>query len=115
MPNAARMIRHSSILLASMLVLTTASVGLGATSALRTVHRGQLVRFSVATPSTGTCLAVITYLGGSVQGTSAATPVLGKVSWRLRIPRGAALGVASWYVRCGVLWQKTGSWRVARA
>lgn len=107
--------RRSISLLAVVLALATASAAVGAASALRVVHRGQLVRLSVATPSTGNCLAVITYLGGSVQGTSPAMPVGGKVSWRLRIPRGAALGVASWYVRCGVLWQKTGGWRVARA
>jgi hypothetical protein len=41
--------------------------------------------------------------------------MLGKVTWRIRVPRRAALGVASWLARCGVLWEKTGSWRVARA
>jgi hypothetical protein len=109
------MIRRSSILLVSVLALATATAALGAAGALRTVHRGQLVRLSVATPSTGNCQAVITYLGGTVQGTATASPAAGRVTWSLRIPRRAPLGVAAWYVRCGVLWQKTGSWRVARA
>lgn len=97
------------------LALATATTAVAATSALRTVHRGQLVALSLATPSHGSCLAVITYQDGTQQNSSTVSPMLGKVTWRVRIPRRAALGVASWLARCGVLWEKTGSWRVVRA
>ena len=79
------------------------------------MHRGQLVALTLATPSHGQCLAVITYPDGTQQNSATASPMLGKITWHVRIPRRAALGVASWLARCGVLWEKTGSWRVARA
>jgi len=102
-------------LVAAALVLAMSAGALAATSALRTVHRGQLVSLTLATPSHGSCLAVITYQDGIQQNSAIVAPIAGKITWRLRIPRRAALGVASWLARCRVLWEKTGSWRVARA
>jgi hypothetical protein len=109
------MTRRVIVLLAASLVLGTATAALAAGSALRTVHRGQLAALTLATPSHGSCLAVITYQDGTQQNSSTVSPMLGKVTWHIRVPRRAALGVASWLARCGVLWEKTGSWRVARA
>ncbi len=109
------MTRRVLTLLAAVLVLGTATTALAASSAMRTVHRGQLVALTLATQSHGQCLAVITYQDGTQQNSSTVSPMLGKVTWHVRIPRRAALGVASWLARCGVLWEKTGSWRVARA
>jgi hypothetical protein len=102
-------------LAATTVALATATTIHAATSTLRTVHRGQLVTLSLTSPSRTTCVPLITYADKSMQQSSAKVPVDGRLSWRLRIPPRAGLGVATWLVRCGVLWHVSGSWRVVRA
>lgn len=109
------MSRRATALLAATLVLGQAAGAIAAPETLRIVHRGQLATLSLATQSHGSCLAVITYPDGAQQNSATVSPQLGKVTWRIRIPRRAAFGVASWFARCGVLWEKTGHWRIARA
>jgi hypothetical protein len=96
------------------LALATATTVYASISTLRTVHRGQIVTLSMATPSHGACVAVITYADGALQDSVAKSPIGGTISWRLRVPARAAFGVASWLARCGVLWQRSGGWRVVR-
>jgi hypothetical protein len=83
--------------------------GSGATD----VHRGQPVRIAVRTPSHGVCLAEVRYSDGATQDSGVKSPRSGSVSWTLRVPTNATLGAARWTVRCGVTWQRSGSWRVA--
>ena len=102
-------------LVVATVALATATTLHAATSTLRTVHRGQLVTLSVPSPSRAACVAVITYSDHALQTSPVKSPVDGTLSWRLRIPPRAGLGVAHWLARCGVLWQRSGAWRVARA
>ena len=107
-------LRLIALLAVTAALAAATSVG-AATSTLRIVHRGQLVTLTVATPSHGYCLAHIIYPGAVEQDSAVSSPVDGKVTWRVRIPSRAGLGVASWLARCGVLWSRSGNWRVARA
>ena len=76
------------------------------------VHRGQPVKVSVRTPSHG-CLP----RRSALRGRRPAGPGIkhahdGLVTWTVRVPNNAALGQARWTVRCGVTWQRTGTWLV---
>jgi hypothetical protein len=102
-------------ILAATAALTTAATVQAAGSAMRTVHRGQTITFSLPTQSHGSCLTVVTWPDSSQWNSPVRSPELGKVTWRVRIPPRMQLGVASWLARCGVLWTQTGNWRVARA
>lgn len=76
------------------------------------VHRGQPVHIAVRTPSHGACLAEVRYSDGALQDSGVKVPRGGAVSWTMRVPTNATLGAARWTVRCGVTWQRSGSWRV---
>jgi hypothetical protein len=79
------------------------------------VHRGQPVKVSVRTPSLAACLAEARYSDGSRQSSGIKRAHDGLVTWTVRVPNNAALGKARWSVRCGVTWQRTGTWLVKPA
>ena len=79
------------------------------------VHRGQPVKVSVRTPSLAACLAEARYSDGSRQSSGIKHAHDGLVTWTVRVPNNAALGQARWSVRCGVTWQRTGTWLVKPA
>jgi len=79
------------------------------------VHRGQPVKVSVRTPSLAACLAEARYADGSRQSSGIKHARDGLVTWMVRVPNNAALGKARWSVRCGVTWQRTGTWVVKPA
>jgi hypothetical protein len=110
--------------LLATIVLTAALSGAATTanaSSVRTavlpgvVHRGQAVKISVATAAKNVCLAQVRYADGAVQESGIKRPVNRRVTWTIRIPNNAMLGLAHWSVRCGVLFQRSGNWRVAAA
>jgi hypothetical protein len=105
----------------ALFAMVTACVLAGTSSAtpttVRVVHRGQLVSLSHTFPPTTTtyCVAAVEYLDDTLQQTAAKQVSGGRVSFAIRIPRHAILGAAHWSIRCGPVWQTTGTWRVARA
>jgi hypothetical protein len=107
-----RMSRRAAALLALSALVTAASAAAG-TTAIPVVHRGQMVRVAAAPGGSPACLASVQYADGLTQDSGTKHAVLGKVSWTIRIPNNAAVGVAHWSVRCGPMWHRTGSWRVA--
>ena len=58
------------------------------------------------------CLASVQYADGLTQNTGIKSAVRGKVSWSIRVPNNAAVGIAHWNVRCGPTWKRTGRWHV---
>lgn len=109
--------RLAVALLAIVAVCVLAGTSSAAPSTVRVVHRGQLVSLSHTFPPTTTtyCVAAVQYLDDSLQQTGAKRVSAGRVSFAIRIPRNAILGAAHWSIRCGPVWQTTGTWRVARA
>jgi hypothetical protein len=110
--------------LLATIVLTAALSGAATTanaSSVRTtvlpgvVHRGQAVKISVAYGSKSTCLAQVRYADGAVQESGLKRASQRRVTWTIRVPNNAMLGPARWTVRCGVRFQRSGSWRVAAA
>jgi hypothetical protein len=79
------------------------------------VHRGQPVKVSVRTPSRAACLAEARYSDHSRQSAGIKRARGGIVSWTVRVPNNVALGLATWTVRCGVTWHRSGSWMVKPA
>jgi hypothetical protein len=92
--------------------VTTASAAPVLRTAAPVVHRGQAVRISVATLSTGVCLAEVRYADGAVQDSGIKTPSGRRVSWTIRVPNNAMPGLARWSVRCGASFNRSGNWRV---
>jgi len=86
-------------------------------AAVRLVHRGQLVTLGHSFPLTSqmACTASVTYADGFAQHPVSKTVTAGHVSWTIRIPRRAVFGPAGWLIRCGVVWQLSGTWRVVPA
>jgi hypothetical protein len=76
------------------------------------VHRGHTARIVVRAPPQAACVVEIHYSDGALQQTGIKTAQYGRIVWTVRIPSGAALGIAHWTVRCGISWQHPGSWRV---
>jgi hypothetical protein len=107
--------RRLSLILAFAILAATASAAAAHNSTLTVVHRGQLVRLNATTTGRPQCSVSVLYSDSEVQFSGAKYPVLGKVSWVIRIPNNAALGVARWTIHCGVTWQKSGAWHVAKA
>ncbi len=95
--------------------VATASAAPVSTAVAPTVHRGQAVRISVATQSTGVCLAEVRYADGAVQDSGIKTPSGRRVTWMIRVPNNAMPGLAHWSVRCGATFNRSGNWRVVTA
>jgi hypothetical protein len=105
--------RHAAALLAA--ATTLAALGAGAASAAApTVHRGGTARILIHAPQLAACAAEIHYSDGTLQQTAIASAQGGRILWRVHVPSDAPLGVAHWTARCGISWQRTGSWRVVR-
>jgi hypothetical protein len=94
---------------------TTTAASSASTASPTVVHRGQAVRIAVRTPSHSVCLAEVRYFDGALQESGIKSPHDGAVSWTMRVPTNATLGAARWNVRCGVVWHRSGAWRVAAA
>jgi hypothetical protein len=106
----------SLVLIAASLAALSASGAAARTEAGPViVHRGQPVKVSVRTPSLAACLAEARYSDGSRQSSGIKRAHDGLVTWTVRVPNNAALGKARWSVRCGVTWQRTGTWLVKPA
>lgn len=105
------------LLLASLVALVALTASAGATTQRAAtspgvVHRGQVGKIVVHTPSEAVCLATVEYHDGAYQEGGVKYAHNGVVSWAIRVPTDAALGVAKWTVQCGVTWQKKGHWSV---
>jgi hypothetical protein len=81
-------------------------------AASNVVHPGQAVQLTVARSGSASCLASVRYSDGAGQDSGAKHPSRGKVTWTIRVPNTAALGVAHWTVHCGATWSRSGTWRV---
>jgi hypothetical protein len=103
----------ATAILSASVTIASATPATGSAAALTVVHRGQTVKISVATASKGVCLAQVRYADGAVQESGIKRPSGRRVGWTIRVPNNAMLGVARWSVRCGVNFQRLGSWRVA--
>lgn len=79
------------------------------------VYRGQAVRVAVRTPSHAACLAEAIYADGSRQDSGLKRASAGRVSWTLRVPNTVPLGRATWAVRCGATFERSGTWIVRSA
>lgn len=101
--------------LSASVTIASATPATGSAVAATVVHRGQTVKISVATASKGVCLAQVRYADGAVQESGIKRPSARRVTWTIRVPNNAMLGIARWSVRCGVNFQRFGSWRVAVA
>jgi hypothetical protein len=108
--------RRLAFPLALVIVAVTASAAAAHVATARNVvHRGQLARLTVSPPGTPACLATVHYADGAGQDSGIKHPSGGKVTWTIRVPTNAALGLAHWTVRCGPIWSRSGSWRVVAA
>lgn len=101
------------LILVALAVTATGAAARATTTPV--VHRGQIVHLSAAPGGAPACLASVQYADGLTQYSGTKHAVLGKVSWTIRIPNNAAVGTAHWSVRCGPIWHRSGSWRVAGA
>lgn len=106
------MSRRLPVLVALAIVTTTAATA-GARSTLVTVHRGQAVRLNISTRAKQACLASVTYANGETQNSGSKRASAGHVSWLIRIPNNAAIGIAHWTVKCGTTFRRVGAWNVA--
>ncbi len=102
----------TAALSAAVTTASAAPVSIKAATAAPIVHRGQAVRISVATLSTGVCLVEVRYADGAVQDSGIKTPSGRRVSWTVRVPNNAMPGLARWNVRCGASFNRYGTWRV---
>jgi hypothetical protein len=103
----------ATAIISASVTIASATPATGSAAAPTVVHRGQTVRISVATASQGVCLAQVRYADGAVQESGIKHPSGRRVGWTIRVPNDAMLGIARWNVRCGVNFQRSGSWRVA--
>jgi hypothetical protein len=101
--------------LAALTVTATAPAGSSGTSSLRYVHRGEIVTIALTTDSLANCLATVEYTNLLTQAGGPRYAQDGHLSWSFRVPVAAGLGQASWSVRCGVLWTRSGSFVVLAA
>jgi hypothetical protein len=100
--------------LAAVATTATASAMPVQASAPLVVHRGQAVKVTITTKASfkGVCVAAALYADGSRQDSGIKRPSGGRVTWTIRIPNTVPFGRATWTVRCGVTFQRSGSWLV---
>jgi hypothetical protein len=108
------MSRTAVALIALAAVAATATEAGARDTAVTVVHRGQIARLSGAPGGEPGCIGSVQYADGLTQYTGTKHAVQGKVSWTIRIPNNAAVGYATWSVRCGPIWHRSGKWRVAK-
>lgn len=106
------MSRAASALIALAVVAVSAAGAAARDTTIPVVHRGQITRLAAAPGGTPACLASVQYSDGLTQDSGVKHAVLGKVSWTIRIPNNAAVGNATWSVRCGPIWHRSGRWHV---
>lgn len=111
------MSRSAAALIAFLALAATATGAAARDTTATVVHRGQPVKLgttSLPVTSIAVCSAVIRYADGAVQQVGGKHAYRGRVSWIVRIPNNAMLGLAHWTIHCGVVWQRNGTWRVAK-
>ena len=79
------------------------------------VHRGQLVRIALSDASTRPCYANVKFSNASSVDLESKYPDGTHVAWSYRIPARAPLGPATWTVRCGYGFVRSGNWLVVPA
>jgi hypothetical protein len=105
--------RHVTALLAAVTILPALAAG-AAAATTPDVHRGGTAKILIHAPQLAACAAEIHYSDGTLQQTAIASAQGGRILWRVHVPSNAPLGVAHWTARCGISWQRAGSWRVVR-
>lgn len=108
------MSRRAAALIALAAVAVAATGADARDTTVTVVHRGQVARLSGAPGGEPGCLGSVQYSDGLTQYTGTKHAVLGKVSWTIRVPNNAAVGFATWSVRCGPIWHRSGKWRVVK-
>jgi hypothetical protein len=103
--------RHLAALLTAVTIAPALAVG-AANAAAPVVHRGGTARILIHAPQLAACAAEIHYSDGTLQQTVIASAQAGRIVWRVHVPSNAPLGLAHWTARCGISWQRSGSWRV---
>ncbi len=101
----------SSLLAA--LVAALAATSAAPAPAVKTLHRGQVLKIALTTRSYAVCAAIVHYADGGLQMGAPKHARDGQLAWSLIVPTNAALGVGHWTVRCGIGIEKNGSFVVA--
>jgi hypothetical protein len=104
--------RHVAALLTAATIATLAASTAAAGAPV--VHRGATARILIHAPQLAACAAEIHYSDGTLQQTAIRSAQAGRILWRVHVPPKAPLGLAHWTARCGISWERTGSWRVVR-
>lgn len=109
--------RHvaAALTTASLLTLGAGNAGARPEAPRPVAHRGGIARIVIHPPQLAACAAEIHYADGSLQQTGIASAAHGgRILWLVRVPQDAALGIAHWTARCGISWQRTGTWRITK-
>jgi hypothetical protein len=106
------MSRAASALIALAVVAVPATGAAARATSVTVVHRGQIARLAGSPGGEPGCLGSVQYADGLTQYTGIKHAVQGRVTWTIRVPNNAAVGFATWSVRCGPTWHRSGRWRV---
>lgn len=80
------------------------------------VHRGQVARIAATVGTSNGCLAHVDYADATGVDLPIRWPDHDRhVAWTYRVPARAPLGPAQWSIRCGAIYQYTGSWLIVPA
>ena len=92
--------------------LCAAAAAAAATATTPTVARGSTLHIKLTTESLGDCVAVVNYRDSGLQIGTVKQATDGRLAWTFAVSRARPLGLATWYVRCGLSVQRAGKFIV---
>jgi hypothetical protein len=92
--------------------LCAAVTATAATAKTPTVTRGSALHIKLTTDSLGDCVAVVNYRDSGLQIGTVKQATDGRLAWTFPVSRARPLGLATWYVRCGLSIQRAGKFIV---